>query len=141
MGEETQPLTDEIPVPPKGSHRRILTQMAVIVVVGSVAGFAFVSWKVGLGVLVGGVMAFANYYWQRHSIKAIFDRAVTGTNVRFLAARYVLRYVVLGLAMALIYLSGFVSIYAVIFGLASFSLAVVIEGFTSIFSSPIKKEL
>jgi len=90
--------------------------------------------------LIGGVLAYANYFWQRHSLKAIFDRAVDGKKSHFLAARYILRYIVIGLVLGIIYLTDFVSVYAAIFGLASFSLAVVIEGFTSIFSSPARKE-
>jgi hypothetical protein len=140
MVEETQPLTDERSTTTPVSHRRILIEMAVILLAGSLVGFTFVSAKAGFGVLIGGILAFANYLWQKHSLKAIFDRAVDGKKSHFLAARYILRYVVLSLAVALIFLTDFVSIYAVIFGMASFSLAVVIEGFTSIFSNPERKE-
>ena len=135
MGDNPEPLTDEQPNPPPISHRRILIEMAAIVFFGSLAGTVFVSAKVGFGVLIGGVLAFANYFWQRRSLKAIFDRAAEGEKSRFLAARYILRYVVLGVALAIVYLTDTVSIYGVIFGLASFAIAVVIEGFTSIFSS------
>ena len=96
---------------------------------------AFFSAKAGIGVLVGGILGFANYLWQKHSLKAIFARAVEGKKSRFLAARYILRYVVIGAALTAIYFTETVSIYAVIFGLASFAIAVMIEGFTSIFSS------
>src|SRR5437764_7228397 len=101
MGGETQPLTDEVPTPPPGSHRRILVKMGAIIIVGALIGFAFVTAKVGLGVLIGGVLAYANYFWQRHSLKAIFDRAIIGRKSRFLAARYILRYVVISLVLAI----------------------------------------
>ena len=135
MGDNPEPLIDEQQNPPPISHRRILIEMAAIVFIGSLAGMVLVSARVGFGVLIGGVLAFANYVWQKHSLKAIFDRAVGGKRTRFLAARYILRYVVLAAVVAIIYLTETVSIYAVIFGMASFSIAVVIEGFTSIFSS------
>ena len=122
------------------SHRRILFEMAGVIAVGAIAGFAFVSVKAGLGVFAGGVLAFVNYFWQKHSLKAIFDRAVDGKKTPFLALRYILRYVVLGGALMIIYLSQTVSIFAVIFGLSSFAIAVVIEGLISIFSSNYKKE-
>lgn len=108
--------------------------MAGVVAAGSAAGFVFFSARAGLGVLIGGILAFGNYYWQKRVLKAIFDRAVLGEKSRFLAVRYILRYVVIAAALAAVYLSDTVSIYAVIFGLASFAIAVVIEGFTSIFS-------
>ena len=129
------PLTTGEPTVLQISHRGILLKMAGVIILGSLAGFAFLSAKAGFGVLIGGALSFANYFWQRHSIKAIVDLAVRGERSRFLALRYISRYVVLGLALALVYLTQTVSIFAVIFGLASFALAVVIEGFTRIFSS------
>ena len=135
MSENFDPLTTGEPMPSEISHRGILLKMAAVIVLGSLAGFVFLSAKAGFGVLIGGALSFANYFWQRHSIKAIIDLAVHGERSRFLALRYILRYVVLGLALAVVYLTQTVSIFAVIFGLASFALAVVIEGFARIFSS------
>ena len=140
MGENSEPLTAEERTPSEISHRRLLFEMAAVVIAGTIAGFVFFSARVGFGVLMGGILAFVNYFWQKHSIKAIFDRAIEGKKSRFLALRYILRYVALGGVLAIIYLTQTVSIYAVIFGLASFAIAVVIEGFTSIFSSSDRQE-
>ncbi|MFN0279470.1 MAG: ATP synthase subunit I [Pyrinomonadaceae bacterium] len=140
MGDDSEPLTDIERPFAAISHRRILYEMAGIIAVGTIAGFAFVSAKVGFGVFVGGILAFANYFWQKRSLKAIFDRAIDGKRSHFLALRYILRYVVLGGVLMLIYLSHTVSIVAVIFGLSSFAIAVVIEGFISVFSNSYKKE-
>jgi hypothetical protein len=108
--------------------------MAGVIVIGAIAGFIFFSASVGFGVLIGGIMAFANYLWQKHSLKVIFDQAVHGKKARFLALRYILRYVALGTVLSLVYFTQTVSMYAVIFGLASFAAAVIIEAFTSIFA-------
>ena len=141
MGDDSEPLTEqtaeEVAII---SHRSILIKMAAVIGIGAVIGFAFFSAKAGTGVLVGGALGFANYFWQKHSLKAVFDRAVEGKKTRFLAARYILRYVVIGGALALIYFTETVSIYAVIFGLASFAIAVMIEGFTSLFSGSTGQE-
>lgn len=140
MSGNSEPLThDDRPVGTI-SHRRILYEMAGVVAAGTILGFVFFSAKAGIGVLIGGILAFANYFWQKNSLKAIFDRAIGGKMPRFLAARYILRYVVLAAVVAIIYLTETVSIYAVIFGMASFAIAVVIEGFTSIFSSSDRRE-
>ena len=140
MGDDSEPLTSiESPVSAI-SHRRILFEMAGVIAVGAIAGFAFISLKTGSGVIIGGILAYANYFWQKHSLKAIFDRAIDGKKTPFLALRYILRYVVLGGILLLIYLTQTVSIFAVIFGLSSFAIAVVIEGMISIFSSSYKKE-
>ena len=135
MGDDSEPLTNDGRPLAAISHRRILYLMAGVIVVGTIAGFAFISAKAGFGVFAGGILAYANYFCQKHSLKAIFDRAVDGKKTPFLALRYILRYVVLGAALMVIYLSQTVSIFAVIFGLSSFAIAVVIEGLISIFSS------
>ena len=140
MDEDSAPLTTGGQMPPEISHRRLLFEMVIVVIAGATVGFAVFSAKAGLGVLIGGVLAFANYFWQKHSLKAIFDRAVHGKKSPFLAARYILRYVVIGAVVAWIYWSDAASIFGVIFGLASFSIAVVIEGFTNIFSSSNREE-
>ena len=140
MDENSVPLTTGGQMPPEISHRRLLFEMVIVVIAGATVGFAVFSAKAGLGVLIGGVLAFANYFWQKHSLKAIFDRAVHGKKSPFLAARYILRYVVIGAVVAWIYWSDAASIFGVIFGLASFSIAVVIEGFTNIFSSSNREE-
>lgn len=140
MGEDSEPLTTDEQMQPEISHRGLLFKMAVVVIAGAITGFAIFSVKAGLGVLIGGALAFANYFWQKRSLKAIFDRAVSGEKSRFPAIKYILRYVVIGGVLGLIYLSETVSIFAVIFGLASFSIAVVIEGFTSIIFGSNKQE-
>ena len=140
MGDDSEPLTDIDRPFAAISHRRLLYAMAGIIAAGAIAGFVFVSAKAGFGVLVGGILAFANYFWQTRSLKAIFDSAIDGKKSRFLALRYILRYVVLGGVLMIIYLSQTISIFAVIFGLSSFAIAVVIEGFISIFSNSYKKE-
>lgn len=136
MGDNSEPLADqaaqEVAII---SHHGLLIKMGAVIAAGSIAGFALFSTRAGVGVLVGGALAYANYYWHRHSLKAIFDRAVEGRRTRFLAVRYILRYAVLGAALTAIYLTETVSIFAVIFGLASFALAVMIEGFASLFST------
>jgi ATP synthase I chain len=126
---------------PELSLSRVLIEMAVIAAVGSLIGFLFFSAKAGFGVLVGGGLAFANYYWQRQSLAAIFDLAVKGEKARFLGLKYALRYVVIGGVLLLIYLSDAVSIVGVVFGLATFAFAVVIEAVRGLFANSSKREV
>ena len=133
MAEEPAPIAAVNGSVVQISHQRILFTMAAVIVAGTVAGLIFISVSAGVGVLIGGLLAFVNYYWQKHSLKAIFDRALHGQHSRFLALRYILRYVVLGGVLTLIYFSQTVSIFGVIFGLSSFAAAVMIVGLTSIF--------
>lgn len=130
-----EPLTTEDTLPPQVSLNRVLVIMAVIVTVGSAAGFVFGPARFGAGVIVGGLMAFANYFWQRNSTRAIFAQAANGERPMLLGVRYILRYVAIGLAVWAVYATGAFPIVAVVLGLAAFTFAVMIEGLIGIFSS------
>jgi hypothetical protein len=124
------------PMPPALSHRRILVLMAAVAIFGSVAGFVFVSAQFGLGVIFGGVLSLVNYWWLKISLKKLFDDAIAhGTQPRFLAVRYFARYATLGAILTVVFLTHTIPVVAVIAGLASFALAIVIEGFIRLFSS------
>ena len=117
------------------SHKRILLIMAIVAVVGSILGFVFVSKFYGIGILIGGILSFVNYYWMKHSLKGIFERAIRGENPKLMASSYVFRYVGLGLILIFIYLSKSLDMVSVLLGLLSFAVAVMLEGFIRIFLS------
>jgi len=132
MSDNTEPAKPQTLMPL--SHRRILVIMALLGLLGSIAGFAFVSATFGFGVLIGSILAFINYYWLKGSLKRIFDDAAEGEKPKLLALRYFTRYLVLGAFIAVIYATGAVSIVGVILGMAGFGFAVVVDGFIRIFS-------
>ncbi|MEP6944806.1 MAG: ATP synthase subunit I [Acidobacteriota bacterium] len=140
MDDDLDPLTDEQHLPPAISHRRLLVKMVVVIAAGAILGTLFANLSFGIGVIVGGAASFANYFWQRNSTRAIFDAAVSGRQPIFLGARYLLRYVAIGLFVAFFYYSSLLPVTAIILGLASFALAVVIEGITGIFTTSNRQE-
>jgi len=121
---------------PALSHRRILVTMAAVTIFGSLAGFIFVSSEFGSGIILGGILSLINYWWLKVSLKKLFDAAIAhGTPPRFLAVRYFARYATLGVILTIVFLTHTIPVVAVIAGLASFALAIVIEGFIRLFSS------
>jgi hypothetical protein len=135
MGEDIEPTGDLAENAPPPTHERILWIMAFLGIAGGIAGFAFESFAFGLGIVIGTALAFANYYWLKSSLRKIFDAARTGERPRMLAGKYFLRYIVLGLIVAVIYIAGIVPIIALILGLAGFGFAVVIEGIIRMIST------
>jgi ATP synthase I subunit len=133
MGEESPALPSEAPVTAAISHRRLLIEMAVLIVFGSLAGFVFAGARFGFGILFGGALAFLNYYWLKRSTAAIFDKAVSGTGARFVSLRFISRYVAIGAVILAVYFSGAMPAVAVIAGLSAFAIAVVVDGLISIF--------
>lgn len=122
------------------THRRILSVMAVCVVIGTILSFVFGSWQFGLGFLIGGILSFINYYWLKVSLKKVFESAEADEKPRISATKYMLRYVVFGGLLVLIYLTKTVPVAAVILGLASFAFAILIEAFIRIFISFFNKK-
>ncbi len=140
MSENSQPIAEEqenfVPL----THRRILIVMGTIAAFGSLLSLVFISWQFGLGVFIGGILSFVNYYWLKFSLKKIFEQAVGGEKPRFLGLRYLFRYLILGVVLTVVFLTETIPVVAVIAGLSSFALAIVIEGFIRIFSSFFKKK-
>jgi len=133
MGVGSDPLTtEESPTPI--THKGILMVMSGVIVAGGIAGFMFGGNSFGFGVLFGGVLSFGNYFWLERSTRAIFDQPVMATT-GLLAAKYILRYVAIGFVLLAVYKTGLFPVAAVILGLASFALAVVLQGIKNIFSS------
>jgi hypothetical protein len=127
-------ITEQQPEPI--SHRRILWTMGLVAVFAGIAAFIFVSWQFGLGVIFGGILSFINYYWLKVSLKRLFDNALAhGQKPRFLAIRYFARYLTLGSILTVVFLTETIPVVAVITGLLSFALAIVIEGLIRLFST------
>jgi hypothetical protein len=133
MGEESPALPTEAPVTSNISHRRLLIEMAVLIAIGSVAGFIFGGLRFGFGVLFGGALAFLNYYRLKRSTAAIFEKAVSGANAAFVSLRFILRYIAVGAVILAVHFSGAMPAVAVIAGLSAFAIAVVVDGLISIF--------
>lgn len=140
MDDDLDPLTDEHHLPPAISHRRLLVKMVAVIAAGTILGSVFANLSFGIGVVVGGAASFANYFWQRNSTRSIFDAVAGGQKPAFMAARYLLRYVAIGLFVAFFYYTSLLPVAAIILGLASFALAVVIEGVAGIFTTSNSQE-
>lgn len=118
------------------SHRRILWTMTIVLLIGVVFSLIYAERSFTIGLIIGGILAFVNYYWLKISLKNLFDAmAQSGGKPRFLAAKYFLRYATLGVIVWLAYVTKFASVVAVLLGLASIALAVTIEGLIRIFTT------
>ena len=134
MSDDFEPVAQ-----PQGSstpptNGRIIAIMAILGVLGTIAGFVFANVAFGIGVLIGVTLGFINYFWLQHSLKKIFAAADSGERPRMLAGRYFLRYLILGAIVAVIYASGAIPIAAVILGMAGIGFAVVVEAIIRIFT-------
>jgi len=127
VNDEPEPVGESQQLTTPLEHGRILVILAVLGILGTIAGMIFHSTRFGLGILVGSGLAFANYYWLKRSLKTIFAAAAEGEKPRMLAGNYFLRYIILGAIVAAIYAGDLLPIVPVILGMAGFGFAVVVE--------------
>lgn len=141
MSEISEPVTtEENPRAPQLSHRRILWIMAIVLIVGVALSLIYSRRSFTLGLIIGGGLAYLNYYWLKLSLKNIFDTmAAAGRKPRFLAANYFLRYATLGILVAIVFITETASMTGVLLGLSSIAPAVVVEGLIRIFTSSSSK--
>ena len=134
------------------SHRGILLTMLVLILASGLLAFVLGGSRWAIGVLLGGGLSYINYLWLDRSTKAIFAGAHS-RNENGLAARddeeqtmnrgaaaiaalqYIFRYLALGGALLLVYLTEAVPMAAVLAGLSAFAIAVVVQGIKNTISS------
>lgn len=115
------------------SRVRIYSLMAIAILAAAAVGTAFQGLRFGVGVILGGLLAYGNFLWLDRSTKAIFERAADGVSVGTPAIGYILRYAVIGGVLLLIFMTNALPIVAVLLGLGTFALAVVADGIYRIF--------
>lgn len=115
-------------------ERRLLRGMIASLAVAVLVSLIFAPWRVTTGLILGGALAFFNHHWLRTSLSAVFTGAArVGKAPKFGAARYVLRYFIVGAVVAAAYTFDLVSIGATLAGLCSFAAAIMIEAFTRLY--------
>jgi hypothetical protein len=103
-----------------GALGRIRQFMLVLGAAATVVVWSVLGWRIGLGVLAGSAIAYVNFHWLEQVIGALADRvtrtgrAQSGGGV---AARFVLRYVLLAFAAYAIFASSPASLNGFLGGL------------------------
>ncbi len=121
-------------------ERRLLRSMYVILPVALVVSLFFAPWRVTTGLLLGGILSFFNHHWLRSSLRAVFGGSEAGTRPRLSAARYALRYFVVGAVITSAYMFDVISIAATLVGLCLFVAAVMVEAFVQLYFAIVYRE-
>ena len=122
-------------------ERRLFRGMCLSVAIAVIVSLPLAPWRVTTGLLLGGVLSFFNHHWLRASLGAVFGNAAQqGTRPRLSAARYVLRYFIVGSVVAAAYMFDLVLIGATIAGLCSFAAAIMIEAMTQLYFAIVHRE-
>ena len=115
-------------------ERRLVRGMIVSIALAVVVSAVTAPWRVTAGLVLGGALAFFNHHWLRASLRAVFGGAAeAGRRPRLGAARYVLRYFIIGAVVASAYMLNLISIAATLAGMCAFATAIMIEAFTQLY--------
>lgn len=90
--------------------------------------FVFFSRKFALGVLAGGILAVANYYLVKRSLRRALDPERQGKTRFLYLLQYGLRFAALGLTIALLLIKGWVSPLGMLLGLSIIVLGIALVG-------------
>jgi len=92
------------------------------------SSFVFFSREFGFGVLVGGILAIANFYLMKRSLFRALDPKRKGKTRFFYLLKYYLRFAALGLIIALLLIKGWVSPFGMLLGLSIIVLGIALVG-------------
>ncbi len=134
-GSALQSATD-----PVAMERRLARGMRASIALAVLVSLPLAPWRVTAGLLLGGALSLLNHHWLRSSLAAMFSTAESGRRVKFSAARYVLRYLVIAAVVAAAYSFNLVSIVATLAGLCSFVPAAMMEAFMQIYFAIVNRE-
>lgn len=134
MGEELTSEERQSLEQARSAQSRQLRILLVLTLLGSAVTLIFVSVAFALGVLLGGAVSFANFYWMKFTLRSFFENAPDGpTSATSLSLRFIGRYFALGAIVLIVFLTGVLPVIAVLLGISGFALAVMFDGFASIF--------
>lgn len=108
--------------------RRLYVWMIIGIVIASGVSILITEWRAATGILLGGSLALFNLLWLRASMSALLASASPVDRKRvFIAARFLLRYLVIGFIVWVAVIFDLVSLPATIVGLSAFAVAMILE--------------
>lgn len=109
------------------AYGRIIQFTAILTIAGAAVYFAVGGWRGSLGFLLGGGIAYLNFYWLKRTVFALGDLSGGKPPKARVAVVLGLRYLLLGLAAYAILRFSEISVTAFVVGLFAPTAAVILE--------------
>jgi ATP synthase I subunit len=119
---------------------RIFRTMAITTALSATVSAMIGPWRVTTGLLLGGLLALFNHHWLKNSAAAAIRLSTTGGVSRFSLAQFLLRYLVVAAAVYATFTLDLVSLPAVLAGLCSFVVAMLVEASREFYFAIIERE-
>jgi hypothetical protein len=98
-------------------------------------------WRVTTGLFIGGALSLLNHHWMRTAIMAAFAlSAEAGGRPKLKVVRFITRYIIVAVAVAVASWLDIASLTAMLVGLCSFAVAALVEGFMQAYFVIIHRE-
>ena len=123
-----------------GVEMRIFRTMAFAAALAVLISLPFGSWRITVGLFLGGILSLLNHRWLSNSTAAAFTVLTQGAKPRLKLAQYLLRYLVIASLVYIAYQLNIVSLAATIAGLCSFVVALFVEAFREFYFVIIHRE-
>ena len=114
--------------------------MAIATGLGVAVSAVIGPWRVTTGLLLGGLLALFNHRWLKNSAAAAIQLSTTGGVSHFSLAQFLLRYLVIAAMVFAMFTLDLVSLPAVLAGLCSFVVAMLVEASREFYFAIIERE-
>jgi hypothetical protein len=121
-------------------NRRIFRTMAIATGLSVVVSAVIGPWRVTTGLLLGGLLALFSHRWLKNSAAAAIQLSTHGGRAQLRLAQFVLRYFVMAGVVFATYTLHLVSLLAVLAGLSSFVVALLVEALREFYFAIIGRE-
>lgn len=108
-------------------NTRVFRTMAATTAIAVIVSAFLGPWRVTTGLLVGGLLALFSHSWLKNSAAAAIRLSATGGTSEWRLAQFILRYVVITAVVFAGYTLDLISLPAVLIGLSSFVVAILVE--------------
>jgi hypothetical protein len=112
---------------PDSVNTRVFRTMAATTVLAAGVSAFVAPWRVTTGLLLGGLLALLSHSWLRNSAAAAIHLSAVGGRPQLRLAQFLLRYVVIAAVVFTAYTLNVISLPAVLIGLSSFVVAILVE--------------
>ncbi|HSE21381.1 MAG TPA: ATP synthase subunit I [Pyrinomonadaceae bacterium] len=106
---------------------RVFRTMLIASLLAVAISLPLAPWRVTFGILIGGALALFSHHWLKSSAAAAIQMSIGANQNRLGLTQFFLRYCVIALVVYLVAVLGIANLTAVLAGLASFVVALMVE--------------
>ena len=121
-------------------HTRVFRTMAVTTALAVAVAAVMAPWRVTSGLLVGGLLALFSHSWLKNSAAEAIRLSTGADRPQFRIAQFLLRYVVIAAAVFALHTLDLISLTAVLIGLSSFVVALLVEALREFYFAITQRE-